>query len=72
MVTGGVLFAVGNLLHPLQHNDTAHEYPTWVAAHVVFAIGAILIAASMTVLTRRFAASRTASSGWASPGWAWC
>ena len=63
MVAGGALFAVGNLLHPLTHDDSAHESPTWVAAHVVFAIGAILIAASMTVLTRRFAASRTGLVG---------
>jgi hypothetical protein len=63
LVAGGALFAVGNLLHPLEHGGTAHEYPTWVAAHVVFGIGAVLIAAGMTVLTRRFAASRTGLVG---------
>jgi len=63
MVAGGTLFAVGNLLHPLEHNDTAHTSPTWVAAHVVFAVGAVLLAASMTVLTRRFAGSRTGLVG---------
>ncbi len=63
MVAGGTLFAVGNLLHPLTHDDHAHESSTRVAAHVVFAIGAVLIAASLTVLTRRFAASRTGLVG---------
>ncbi|TFV44383.1 hypothetical protein [Blastococcus sp. TF02A-35] len=63
VVAGGALFAVGNLLHPLEHNDTAHESPTWVAAHVVFAIGALLIAAGMTVLTRRFRSSPTGLVG---------
>ncbi len=63
MVAGGTLFAVGNLLHPLTHDHTAHASPTWVAAHVVFAVGAVLIAASMTVLTRRFAGSRTGLAG---------
>jgi hypothetical protein len=63
VVAGGALFAVGNLLHPLTHDETAHESPTWVVAHVVFGIGALLIAAGMTVLTRRFAASRTGLLG---------
>lgn len=63
LVAGGALFAVGNLLHPLSHDDTAHSSPTWVAAHVVFGIGAVLIAASMGVLTRRFAGSPTGLIG---------
>lgn len=63
LVAGGVLFAVGNLLHPLTHDDSAHEYPTWVLAHVLFGIGAVLIAAGMGVLARRFAGSRTGLVG---------
>ena len=34
LIAGGVLFAIGNLLHPLQHNDAAYESATWEAAHL--------------------------------------
>jgi hypothetical protein len=34
LTTGGLLFAVGNLLHPLEHNDAAYGATTWEAAHV--------------------------------------
>jgi hypothetical protein len=35
MLAGGVLFAVGNALHPLEHNDAAYDSATWEAAHLV-------------------------------------
>lgn len=63
LTAGGVLFAVGNALHPLEHDDAAPHAATWVAAHVVFAVGAILIAAGMTALTRRFAVSKVGLVG---------
>jgi len=34
LVAGGVLFAVGNALHPLEHNDKAYQAATWEAAHL--------------------------------------
>ncbi|MCF6743967.1 hypothetical protein E9529_06705 [Blastococcus sp. KM273128] len=58
LVAGGVLFAVGNALHPLTHDDAATQAATWELAHVLFGIGALLIAASLGVLLRRFRGSR--------------
>jgi hypothetical protein len=63
VVAGGVLFAVGNLLHPLTHDDAAAAAPTWVAAHVVFGIGALLIAGGIGALARRFRGSVTGLIG---------
>lgn len=31
---GGLLFSLGNLLHPLQHVDAAYHTPTWAVAHL--------------------------------------
>ncbi|MEO3781894.1 hypothetical protein ABGB12_01080 [Actinocorallia sp. B10E7] len=47
---GGVLFAIGNVLHPLEHNAAAHAAPTWEAAHMIFALGGLLIAAGLPLL----------------------
>ncbi|MBL7499219.1 hypothetical protein I6A84_23160 [Frankia sp. CNm7] len=58
---GGLLFAVGNLLHPLEHNEAAEHAATWAAAHVIFAIGAVLIAAGLPLFARRFGAGRLAA-----------
>lgn len=63
VVAGGVLFAVGNLLHPLRHDEAAPQAATWVAAHVVFGIGAVLIAAGLGSVARRLAPSRIGSIG---------
>ena len=35
LVAGGLLFALGNLLHPLEHNLAAFRAPTRVLAHVL-------------------------------------
>jgi hypothetical protein len=42
---GGLLFSFGNLLHPLQHVDAAHDAPTWAAAHlaIFFSLPLLLI-----------------------------
>jgi hypothetical protein len=63
LVAGGVLFAVGNALHPLRHDDAALEAPTWLAAHLLFGVGSVLMAAGLGVLARRLAPSRTATVG---------
>jgi hypothetical protein len=34
-VAGGLLFALGNALHPLEHSDAAYRSATWEAAHLV-------------------------------------
>jgi hypothetical protein len=44
-VAGGLLFAAGNALHPLQHSDAAYRSATWGAAHLV-----ILAAVPLLVL----------------------
>jgi hypothetical protein len=43
LVAGGVLFALGNLLHPLEHSAAAYAYPTWAAAHVVIFLSVPLL-----------------------------
>jgi hypothetical protein len=63
LVAGGVVFAVGNAMHPLRHDDAALEAPTWLAAHLVFGVGSVLMAAGLGVLTRRMAPSRVATVG---------
>jgi hypothetical protein len=47
---GGVLFAAGNILHPLEHSHAALAAPTWVAAHLIFALGGLLLAAGLPLL----------------------
>ncbi|NUT40671.1 MAG: hypothetical protein HOV86_11860 [Thermoactinospora sp.] len=47
---GGILFALGNVLHPLEHNVAAHSAATWEAAHLVFALGGLLLAAGLPLL----------------------
>ncbi|UBU16276.1 hypothetical protein [Nonomuraea gerenzanensis] len=63
---GGILFAVGNVLHPLEHNEAAHSAPTWEAAHLVFALGGLLVAAGLPLLvalSRALRASGLACAG---------
>jgi hypothetical protein len=52
LFTGGVLFAIGNMLHPLQHNDKAYESATWEAAHLMIFFSIPLIVLGMPVLHR--------------------
>src|SRR4051794_28981071 len=35
LIVGGVVFAVGNALHPLEHTDASYDAPTWEAAHLL-------------------------------------
>ncbi|HEY8600834.1 MAG TPA: hypothetical protein VIL85_20525 [Thermomicrobiales bacterium] len=60
LIGGGVLFAIGNLLHPLQHNVEAYAYPTWTAAHILFSLGAALMAISLA----GFFAWQAQRAGW--------
>ena len=41
LVIGGLLFTIGNLLHPTEHSAKAHEAATWTAADVIFMAGMI-------------------------------
>jgi hypothetical protein len=50
VAAGGALFAVGNLLHPLEHSAAAHASATWEAAHLVFALGGLLLAAGLPLM----------------------
>ena len=50
MTAGGVLFAAGNALHPMERSAAAHQSATWVAAHVTFGAGAVLVAAGTATL----------------------
>ncbi len=43
LVLGSLLFAVGNLMHPLEHSVSAQAKPTWEAAHITFMIGGIIM-----------------------------
>lgn len=55
---GGILFAVGNVLHPLEHSEAAHAAPTWATAHLLFAFGGLLLAAGLPLLAFGGAAVR--------------
>jgi hypothetical protein len=48
---GGVLFAIGNLLHPLEHSDAAYQASTWTAAHLVIFASLPLILLGLPRLT---------------------
>ncbi|MFD7842112.1 hypothetical protein ACFV4K_04110 [Nocardia sp. NPDC059764] len=50
LIAGGVLFAVGNALHPLEHSEAAEQSATWAAAHLTFGTGAVLMAVGLPVL----------------------
>jgi hypothetical protein len=43
LVAGGLLFALGNLLHPPEHNEAAFDHPTWAAAHLVMLLSVPLL-----------------------------
>lgn len=63
LAAGALLWAVGNLLHPLEHSEAAVHATTWTAAHLTFAIGAVLMAVGLPALVR---AIRRPADGWAS------
>jgi hypothetical protein len=50
---GGIVFAVGNLLHPLEHTDAAYESATWEAAHLLIFFSIPMLVLGLPVLHRR-------------------
>jgi hypothetical protein len=50
LTAGGALFAAGNLLHPLQHDDAAYQVATWEAAHVVILLSLPLLLLGLPAL----------------------
>jgi hypothetical protein len=55
LALGGVLFIVGNLLHPLEHSDEAYHASTWEAAHLTIFASIPLIILGLPALQRRLA-----------------
>ena len=53
LFAGGVLFAVGNLLHPLEHNEAAIHSATWQAAHLTIFFSVPLLVLGLPYLHRR-------------------
>lgn len=49
---GGFLFSMGNLLHPLEHNDAAYRSATWIAAHLIMFASLPLLMLGLPVLRR--------------------
>jgi hypothetical protein len=52
-MAGGLLFAVGNALHPLEHTDAAFDYPTWEAAHLLILLSIPLLVLGLPALQDR-------------------
>lgn len=61
--SGGALFALGNLLHPLEHGDAAEASATWEAAHLLFGLGAVLICAGIFAIAGVMSSLRLARVG---------
>ena len=56
LFVGGIMFAVGNMLHPLEHEDAAYESATWEAAHLTIFFSLPLLVLGLPYLQRRLAA----------------
>jgi len=55
LFAGGIAFAVGNLLHPLEHSDAAYDAATWQAAHLTIFVSIPLLVLGLPHLHRRLA-----------------
>ncbi len=54
LLVGGLLFAIGNLLHPIDPSPSkAHASATWMAAHVTFMVGMLGILLGLPTLYTR-------------------
>lgn len=62
LAVGAVLWAAGNLMHPLEHSESAEHAATWEPAHLTFAVGAVLMAVGLPALVR---AIRRPGADWA-------
>jgi len=50
LTAGGLVFAVGNLIHPWEHSTAAEQTATWVPAHLLLFASVFLLAAGLPVL----------------------
>jgi hypothetical protein len=55
LFAGGVVFAIGNLLHPLEHNDAAYHSATWKAAHLTIFFSIPMLVLGLPMLSRQLA-----------------
>ena len=55
LFAGGIAFAVGNLLHPLEHSDAAYDAATWQAAHLTIFVSIPLLVLGLPHLHQRLA-----------------
>jgi hypothetical protein len=55
LAVGGVVFAVGNALHPLEHTDAAYDSATWEAAHLAIFFSIPMLVLGLPVLHRALA-----------------
>jgi hypothetical protein len=55
LFAGGVIFAVGNLLHPLEHEEAAYHSSTWKAAHLTIFLSLPLLVVGLPFLHRQLA-----------------
>ena len=53
LFAGGIAFAVGNLLHPLEHTEAAYHSATWQAAHLTIFLSIPLLVLGLPFLHRR-------------------
>ena len=53
LFAGGLAFALGNLLHPLEHNDAAYDAATWQAAHLMIFFSLPLLILGLPALHRQ-------------------
>jgi hypothetical protein len=53
LIAGGIVFAVGNLLHPLEHDDAAYHSTTWQAAHITIFFSIVLLVLGLPYLHRQ-------------------
>ena len=58
LFVGGIAFAVGNLLHPLEHNEAAYHSATWKAAHLTIFLSIPLLVLGLPYLHRRLLTTR--------------
>lgn len=56
VVAGGLLFAAGNALHPLEHSDAAYRAATWEAAHLVILVALPLLVLGLAAVQGRLRA----------------
>ena len=55
ITAGGVVFAIGNALHPLEHTDAAYDHPTWEAAHLLILASIPMLVVGLPAVHRMLA-----------------